>query len=43
MNTINAKQTPIYIYIYMYFKPSGGMSSSYVIFFSSTLLKNIQT
>ena len=40
MNTINAMQTSIYIYIYIYiYKTSRGMRSSYVIFFSSTLLK----
>ena len=38
MNTIKIIQTPIYIYIYI-FKSSRGMSSSYVIFFFSTLLK----
>ena len=34
MNTIKAMQTPIF-----FLKPSRGMSSSYVIFFSFTLLK----
>ena len=35
MNTIKAKQTPIYIFL----KSSRGVSFSYVILFSSTLLK----
>ena len=34
MNTIKAMQTPIF-----FLKPSRDMSSSYVIFFSFTLLK----
>ena len=34
MNTIKAMQTPIF-----FLKPSRGMNSSYVIFFSFTLLK----
>ena len=34
MNIIKAKQTPIFFFL----KPNRGMSSSYVIFFSSILL-----
>ena len=37
INTIKVVQTPIYIF----FKSSRGLSFSYVIFFSSTLLKKI--